>query len=193
MARRIALDTNILSHALGVRRVDVTSEWRQRAQACQQFISKNRDLCIPAPALTEALRTAPAEEQAELLKLAESVRTLALTVHGSVLAGRLLARLDGAKDACPRCHEPMSSSACSKCGRMRAPSSKVVDAQIAGCVLSQAGEWIIYSYDVRHFAPLLAGQTRVTVSEPPSYVSSAPLLDFIENQPSTEESDEGTP
>jgi len=49
MARRIAIDTMVLSHALGLRRLDVPDGWRDRAQACHQLIERNSDLWIPAP------------------------------------------------------------------------------------------------------------------------------------------------
>lgn len=91
--RASAIDTNVLSHAVGVRRLGVTEEWHLRALACDQLLQELEHVAIPAPVLTEALRCGGSAEKDQIATRIAKMRVLAVSTPAAVLAARLLAKL----------------------------------------------------------------------------------------------------
>lgn len=185
--RHIAIDTVVLSCALGVRRIEMSSEWHEQGLACRQLFERNPDLALPAPVLTEALRFAPPDEQQAIYKLVQRIRILAINARSAVMTANLLNRMDQGREVCSKCREFSGKRPCPSCGRIRGANNKILDAMIAACLLSQDGSWTLYTYNVDDFSGLLDGQDRIVVQTPPVYESPAPLLEYLDSLPQQED------
>ena len=186
--RPSAIDTNVLLHAVGVRRLGVSSESHQRAQACNQLLEELEDVSVPAPVLTEAMRSAEAAEKEEILGRLARMRVLAVTPPAAFLAAKLLAHGRHDEKACQSCFNQLGEKVCKGCQRLVGKSTQLADALIAACVATQAGDWTLYTYD-GHFERLMQSFPAVTVTKPPPYASSVPLLDIMQAASDEDEKD----
>lgn len=182
MAHKIAIDTNVLSHALALRRIGSATAMHARDQACRQLVENGRDIWVPVPVVAELLRIVAVHETKAFDDCLARMPTLAVTAPAARRAGQLLARTHNSKQFCPKCLEPSGDYQCIACKRLRAQSSQFSDALIAAVVLEQPGDWTIYTYNLKHFEHLLVDQDRVKAEEPPPYRSDQPLLERVGEQ-----------